>query len=196
MFTGIIEAQATIKQIEIQGTNRRINLESPMTSLLQIDQSLSHNGVCLTVVQLSEKQYSVDVVQESLERTTIKYWAVGDLVNLERSMTMDKLFDGHIVQGHVDKTIRCVNKVNQQGSWEFTFEYPSEDFALLIPKGSICINGVSLTIADLTDSTFSVAIIPYTYEYTNFNRLSINDEVNIEYDVIGKYLNRIEASRR
>ncbi len=195
MFTGIIEAIATVEQIDHQGTNKRFVLSSPLVNDLQIDQSVAHDGVCLTVVELTDNSYTVDVIEESLQRSTLDQWTVGQKVNCERSMSVEKLFDGHIVQGHVDGKVTCINKVNMDGSYWFTFGYPREYYSLLIPKGSVCINGVSLTIAALTDDSFSVAIIPYTYQHTNFHALEQGLQVNIEFDVIGKYLNRIYQAR-
>lgn len=191
MFTGIIEDLATIEAIEKQGGNIRFTLSCPFVNELQIDQSVAHDGVCLTVVELENGTYAVDAIQETLDKTNLKSWKTGGIVNVERSVTMNKRLDGHIVQGHVDTVLQCVSVGEEDGSWRFTFSYSKEVATLLISKGSICINGISLTIADLQEDTFSVAIIPYTYEYTNLSKVKAGDFVNIEFDMVGKYINRI-----
>ena len=191
MFTGIVEDMATITAITPQENNLNIRLSSSFVGDLQIDQSVAHNGVCLTVVELKEKEYSVTAIHESIQKTNIGSWQVGDLINVERAVNLQSMLDGHIVQGHVDTTLQCTKIENEQGSQRFTFSYSDDVATYLIPKGSVCINGVSLTLASLTDNEFSVAIIPYTLEHTNFKTLQVGDDVNIEFDVIGKYVNRI-----
>ena len=191
MFTGIVEDMATITAITPQENNLNIRLSCSFVGDLQIDQSVAHNGVCLTVVELKEKEYSVTAIHESIQKTNIGSWQVGDLINVERAVNLQSMLDGHIVQGHVDTTLQCTNIENEQGSQRFTFSYSDDVATYLIPKGSVCINGVSLTLASLTDNEFSVAIIPYTLEHTNFKTLQVGDDVNIEFDVIGKYVNRI-----
>ena len=192
MFTGIIEDLAEIIAIEEVRNNLRIRFSCSFTNDLSIDQSVSHDGVCLTVVDIQDGEYSVDVIAETLSKTTIGEWSVGDLINLERSVTMQKRLDGHIVQGHVDTTVSCKKISDEEGSKRFWFSYPKKWASYLIPKGSISVNGVSLTIADLTHDQFSVAIIPYTYTHTNFHQLQIGSKVNIEFDLVGKYINRIQ----
>lgn len=191
MFTGIVEDMATITAITPQENNLNIRLSCSFVGDLQIDQSVAHNGVCLTVVELKEKEYSVTAIHESIQKTNIGSWQVGDLINVERAVNLQSMLDGHIVQGHVDTTLQCTKIENEQGSQRFTFSYSDDVATYLIPKGSVCINGVSLTLASLTDNEFSVAIIPYTLEHTNFKTLQVGDDVNIEFDVIGKYVNRI-----
>lgn len=192
MFTGIIETLAEIKSIEQIGSNYRIWLSCSFVDEIQIDQSIAHDGVCLTVVEISDHKYAVDAIAETLSKTNLKQWKVGKKVNVERCLTLEKRIDGHIVQGHVDTVLTCIHREDKNGSWLFTFQYPEKWYSYLIPTGSVTINGTSLTIAKLTDDTFSVAIIPYTYEFTNFHQLQVNDFVNIEFDMIGKYINRIQ----
>lgn len=191
MFTGIIEAMSTIESIQPIDQNQQYTFSCALTNELKVDQSVAHNGVCLTVVAIDGQTYTVDAIAETLEKTNLGNWKVGDKVNLERSVTLNQRLDGHIVQGHVDTTLQCIGKEDEGGSWRFTFAYPKEHASLLISKGSICINGVSLTIADLQDNQFSVAIIPYTYEHTNFHQLEAGHSVNIEFDMVGKYINRM-----
>lgn len=196
MFTGIVESLAEIKSIEQIESNYRIRLTCPFVDELQIDQSIAHNGVCLTVVEISNGEYAVDAIAETLSKTNLSQWKVGNKVNVERCLTLDKRIDGHIVQGHVDTVLTCTHREDKNGSWLFTFQYPEQWYSYLIPTGSVTINGTSLTIAKLTDHSFSVAIIPYTYEYTNFHQLQVNDLVNIEFDMIGKYINRIQEKAK
>lgn len=188
MFTGIIEALGSVTAIEKEGSNVHLSIDSPITSELKIDQSVSHNGVCLTVVSIVESVYTVTAIEETLDRTNIGQLKIGDSVNLERAMSAQARLDGHIVQGHVDKTGECIGVVEHDGSWVYTFRYEPNEIHILVDKGSVCINGVSLTVVEPRDDQFSVAIIPYTYEHTTFRGLSIGDSVNLEFDVIGKYI--------
>ncbi|AGC76358.1 riboflavin synthase alpha chain [Nonlabens dokdonensis] len=191
MFTGIIESAAEVKEIRKENTNVHLTLSSNLTSELKIDQSVAHNGVCLTVVSINSDQYTVTAIEETLLKTNIKHLEVGDIVNMERAMKMGARLDGHIVQGHVDQTATCTQVLNKDGSWIFSFEYDPTLHNVTIEKGSICINGVSLTVVDSKPNSFSVAIIPYTYEHTGFKTLSKGDIVNLEFDVIGKYVKRL-----
>jgi riboflavin synthase len=188
MFTGIIESLGEVKNIHQEGSNVHFNLASDISSALKIDQSVSHNGVCLTVVGIKDNVHTVTAVEETLKRSNLGQWQAGSLVNLERAMLSNGRLDGHIVQGHVDGTARCIKVEDRGGSWNFHFQYtPSEDH-LLVDKGSICINGVSLTVVSPVEDRFSVAIIPYTFEHTTFQTLLEGDLVNLEFDVIGKYI--------
>lgn len=196
MFTGIVESLAEIKSIEQIGSNYRFRLSCSFVDELQIDQSIAHDGVCLTVVEISNGEYAVDAIAETLSKTNLSQWQVGRKINVERCLTLQKRIDGHIVQGHVDTVLTCVGREDKNGSWLFTFQYPEQWYSYLIPTGSVTVNGTSLTIAKLTDDTFSVAIIPYTYEFTNFHQLQVNDLVNIEFDMIGKYINRIQEKAK
>lgn len=191
MFTGIIEEIGKITQLSREGENLNIKVKAAMTPELKIDQSVAHNGVCLTVVSLEEEEYLVTAVGETLAKTNLNELKVGDLVNLERGMKLGARLDGHIVQGHVDQTATCTQINETDGSWRFDFEYAPETGNLTIEKGSITVNGVSLTVVNSQRSSFSVAIIPYTYEHTNFKSLKPGDKVNLEFDVIGKYVKRI-----
>jgi riboflavin synthase len=194
MFTGIIEAVGVISHLKKEYSNLRLTVKSPFTSELKIDQSISHNGACLTVVDIRDNEYDVIAIEETLSKTNLDTLKTGDKINLERSMKIGDRLDGHLVQGHVDETGVCKNIVEKEGSRIFYFECKDISGNVLIPKGSICINGVSLTVVDVQpQSVFSVAIIPYTYENTNFNSLKAGDVVNIEFDVIGKYVQRILA---
>ncbi|SHI68768.1 riboflavin synthase alpha chain [Mesonia phycicola] len=191
MFTGIIEEVARIHSIEKENENLHITVEANFTSELKIDQSVAHNGVCLTVVEINSNLYKVTAIKETLNKTTLNNLSVGDFVNLERGMILGERLDGHLVQGHVDQTGICINKTSQNGSHIFTFEYSNEYENITIEKGSITVNGVSLTVFNSGDNTFSVAIIPYTLENTTFKYLSIGDQVNLEFDVIGKYAKKL-----
>lgn len=191
MFTGIIESAARVIQLKKENTNLHLTLESNITSELKIDQSVAHNGVCLTVVAIDGNQYVVTAIEETLNKTNISKLNVGDIVNIERAMKMNARLDGHIVQGHVDQVAICREVVNKDGSWIFTFEYDKNLHNVTIEKGSICINGVSLTVINSKINEFSVAIIPYTYEHTGFKTLKKGDTVNLEFDVIGKYVKRL-----
>ena len=190
MFTGIIEAFGVIKKIVTAGSNQTFCVESPISHELKVDQSVSHNGVCLTVESVAGGIHSVTAIEETLNKTNLGTLQEGDLLNLERCMIMNGRLDGHIVQGHVDSTARCISVVEKEGSWEYEFEF-SEKFApLVIEKGSACINGISLTVFDVKRNSFKVAIIPYTYNHTNIKQITTNSTVNIEFDVIGKYILR------
>lgn len=195
MFTGIIETLGTIRQITPEGTNLHITIASPITHELKIDQSVAHNGVCLTVVAIKDDEYTVTAIRETLEKTNLGHWREGDRVNLERAMKLGDRLDGHIVQGHVDQTGSCIAVTEAGGSWYFTFGYDASLNNITIEKGSITINGVSLTVVNSRDSEFSVAIIPYTYEHTNFKNIKEGTVVNLEFDVIGKYVARLNALR-
>lgn len=190
MFTGIIEDLGKIIDLQKDKNNLHITVQSKLTPELKIDQSVSHNGVCLTVVKKTQDTYVVTAIQETLDKTNLKQLAKGDLVNLERAMIMGARLDGHIVQGHVDQIGRCSNVKEENGSWRYSFKYDPTLGNLTIEKGSITINGVSLTVIDSIDDGFSVAIIPYTYDNTSFKKLSEGDVVNLEFDVIGKYVKR------
>jgi len=191
MFTGIIESLGEIKLITKSDTNINFTIKSSLAGDLKIDQSLSHNGVCLTIVNVAEKTYSVTAVSETLDVTSLKNLKLGDLVNLERSMKMNGRLDGHIVQGHVDQTGICTSIKNKNGSWVFSFEFNASQKNITIEKGSITINGVSLTVINSNKNSFSVAIIPYTYENTNFHKLIKGEIVNLEFDVLGKYISKM-----
>ena len=190
MFTGIIENLSEIKEIVEEGDNLSISFYSNITDELKIDQSVSHNGICLTVVKIENNIYNVTAIKETILKSSIKNWKVGDLINIERAMKVGDRLDGHMVQGHVDQTAICKKILEENGSWYFDFEYDKSD-NLTIEKGSIAINGVSLTVVSSNQNTFSVAIIPYTYNHTNFKNISIGDLVNLEFDMIGKYISKI-----
>ncbi|MDR5591316.1 riboflavin synthase [Christiangramia sp. SM2212] len=191
MFTGIVEEIGEITGIKKSGSNLDLKVKAIMTPELKIDQSVSHNGVCLTVVSIQDNIYTVTAVKETLEKTNLGNLKEGSLVNLERGMKLGDRLDGHIVQGHVDQTAICKRLTEKDGSWEFTFEYDPEIGNITIEKGSITVNGVSLTVVNSKKNEFSVAIIPYTYEHTTFKNLKNGDLVNLEFDVIGKYVKRI-----
>jgi len=190
MFTGIIETLGTVKSITYSGTNLELWIEAPFTQELQIDQSVAHNGICLTVVEILDKQYRVTAVKETIEKTNIIDWKVEDLINLERALKLGDRLDGHFVQGHVDTTAGCTEIKQLTGSWLYEFEFSKEFAPLIIEKGSICINGVSLTAFNVKKKKFAVTIIPYTFEHTHFKNLRKGDEVNLEFDVLGKYFLR------
>jgi riboflavin synthase len=189
MFTGIVEGLGKVLQVEREGGNLRFWLESPFTAELKVDQSVSHDGVCLTVTGKDEKTYSVTAVEETLNRTTLSAWKNGTLVNLERCMPANGRFDGHIVQGHVDTKAELLSVEDCNGSWKLTFRHDS-NAGMTVQKGSICINGVSLTVVDSLVNAFSVVIIPYTWEHTNLRSLKPGDAVNIEFDILGKYMQK------
>ena len=191
MFTGIIEQLAVVKKVEKEAENLHITLEAAFTQELKIDQSVAHNGICLTVVHVKEQEYSVTAIRETIEKTNIGQWIVGTKVNVERCMQMNGRLDGHIVQGHVDVTGTCIDIEDQQGSWKFTFKHPEDQ--VTVEKGSITVNGTSLTVVGSGKDTFSVCIIPYTYEHTNFHQLKVGDSVNLEFDIIGKYVAKLFA---
>ena len=189
MFTGIIEQLGHITAIQKEGENIHFTVKSPFTNELKVDQSVAHNGTCLTVVSINNDEYTVTAILETLEKTNLGEWKVGTKVNLERCMQMNGRLDGHIVQGHVDTTATCKNIEDQNGSWKFTFNYLTEQ--VTVEKGSITVNGVSLTVVDSKDRQFSVCIIPYTYEHTNFHQLKVGDKINLEFDIIGKYVAKL-----
>lgn len=191
MFTGIIEAVATVENIERNGKNVTFTLSCPFTQELKVDQSLAHNGCCLTVEEVSEKNYRVTAIDETLAKTNLGGWQKGSLVNVERCMKMDGRLDGHIVQGHVDKTGEVIAVENKQGSYFITIGYHPEGDFITVPQGSITVNGISLTVAESGDDRFSVAIIPYTWEFTNMKTLKAGDKVNLEFDIIGKYIAKL-----
>lgn len=191
MFTGIIEAFAKVDALTKEGENLHIKLESKLASALKIDQSVAHNGVCLTVVDCDTTHYTVTAIQETLNKTNLGLLQVGDLINIERAMQLGDRLDGHIVQGHVDQTAQCIAAETLDGSWTYTFEYDSKPENITIEKGSITVNGVSLTVVNSKDNQFSVAIIPYTYENTNFKKLQVGKIVNLEFDLIGKYISKL-----
>ncbi len=189
MFTGIVETVGKVEEINHDGSNVDYSISSEISDELKIDQSVSHNGVCLTVTKVSEGKHWVTAIDETLKKSNFGAVKVGDLLNLERCMKADGRFDGHIVQGHVDSTAKVISIEDENGSWLITFELAEE--GLVVEKGSICINGTSLTCFNVAKKFFSVAIIPYTFEYTNFNQLAVGSVVNIEFDIIGKYINLI-----
>ncbi len=193
MFTGIIETLGKVEAIQKEGTNVHFTLSSSISNELKVDQSVSHNGVCLTVVQVEEGKHVVTAIEETLVRSNIGDWKIGSLVNLERAMLANARLDGHIVQGHVDGTGTCISVKSVDGSWYFTFQYKPSKEHLLVDKGSICINGVSLTVVNPQDDEFSVAIIPYTYEHTTFKAIEKGTTINLEFDIIGKYIARYTA---
>lgn len=191
MFTGIIETLGEVKNIQKNNSNIDFTFKSDFTQELKVDQSVAHNGVCLTVVSIKDDCYTVTAIQETLDKTNLGNLKTGDFVNLERGMRMNAHLDGHIVQGHVDQTAVCEKVEDQDGSWKFTFNYSAEQKNVTIEKGSITINGVSLTVVDSELDAFSVAIIPFTYEHTTFKNIKVGDTVNLEFDVIGKYVKRL-----
>lgn len=192
MFTGIIEQKGIIKDIIINGTNMSFYVESPLSHELKIDQSLSHDGVCLTVEKVENSTHLVTAIEETLKKTNLNTWKIGTIVNLERCLQFNGRIDGHIVQGHVDTTATCINVIEKDGSWEYSFQFDKKFASLIIEKGSITINGTSLTCFNIDENEFTVAIIPYTYQHTNISYLKVGSVVNIEFDMIGKYVNRIQ----
>lgn len=194
MFTGIIETLAKVENIIEDQGNIHFTLSAPFTNELKIDQSVAHDGVCLTVVEIENQNYTVTAIVETLNKTNLRNWKKGSIVNVERCMKLGERLDGHIVQGHVDTTGICKSVTNVNGSWEFEFTYKTDD--VTVPKGSITINGVSLTVVKSKDKSFSVCIIPYTYEHTNFHALEEGTIVNLEFDVIGKYVARLLAQQQ
>ena len=191
MFTGIIESVGFVKNLKQEKENLHITIESNLTSELKIDQSIAHNGVCLTIVNIDGNAYTVTAIKETLDKSNLKYLAVGSEINLERAMILGARLDGHIVQGHVDQTAVCTNITEENGSWVFSFDYDNTYNNITIEKGSITVNGVSLTVVNSQKNSFSVAIIPYTYEFTNFHTFKKGTVVNLEFDVIGKYVARL-----
>ena len=196
MFTGIIEQTGIIHTINRDGTNLVCWVSSPLSAALKVDQSLSHNGVCLTVEEINGDMHRVTAIEETLQKTNLGYWKPGNIVNLERCMLMNGRLDGHIVQGHVDTTATCNAATEKNGSWEYSFQLDQDFASLIIEKGSISLNGISLTIFNVTNNGFTVAIIPYTYMHTNMQQLKKGDTVNIEFDIIGKYVNRINQLQK
>jgi riboflavin synthase len=195
MFTGIVESLGTIKKVTKDNDNLHIEVESNFTNELKIDQSVAHNGICLTVVNINENKYTVTAIKETILKTNISNWKVDDLVNLERAMKLGDRLDGHIVQGHVDQTAICTKIENANGSTYFTFKYDFQN-NITIEKGSITVNGTSLTVVNSKKDEFSVAIIPYTFENTIFKNLKVNDIVNLEFDILGKYITKLEQYKK
>jgi riboflavin synthase len=191
MFTGIIETLGTIIDLRREHGNLHITVESSIAAELKIDQSVAHNGVCLTVIALADGKHTVTAIEETLNKTSLGHLKTGDLVNLERCMQMNARLDGHIVQGHVDQTATCVAFNELDGSWEYTFEYDPANGNVTVEKGSICVNGISLTVVNSQANSFSVAIIPYTFEHTNLQQVRVGSTVNLEFDIIGKYVARL-----
>lgn len=193
MFTGIVEKTGIIKEIISHGTNKSFWVESSLAQDLKIDQSLSHNGVCLTVEEIKNGMHRVTAIEETLLKTNLGSLVKESIVNLERCLQLNGRLDGHLVQGHVDCTAACIEVAEKAGSWEFTFNFPEKFAALIIEKGSVTVNGVSLTCFNVGNNRFTVAIIPYTFEHTNMSRLKKGDTVNIEWDMVGKYVNRFHS---
>jgi len=191
MFTGIIETLGTIKMLKKEGENIHVSVQSTITNELKIDQSVAHNGICLTVVAIENDVYTVTAIKETIEKTNLGEWQVSDVVNLERAMKLGDRLDGHIVQGHVDQTGTCIKIEEANGSWNYTSEYDKTLNNITIEKGSITVNGTSLTVVNSKKDSFSVAIIPYTYENTIFHTFEIGTKVNLEFDVVGKYIARM-----
>lgn len=194
MFTGIIEQLGQVTRIEDKGTNKTFWIKSPLSQELKVDQSLSHNGVCLTIEAIEKGEHQVTAIDETLQKTNLGELEAGHWINLERCMQMNGRLDGHIVQGHVDTVAICTQAIEKEGSKEFLFEVDRKYETLMIEKGSITLNGISLTIFDVTQHSFRVAIIPYTLEHTNLKQLKVGDRLNVEFDMIGKYVNRIQQS--
>jgi riboflavin synthase len=188
MFTGIVEAIGRVEEITSEGTNKSFLISSTISDELKIDQSIAHDGVCLTVEEVANGSHKLTAIKETLDKSNLGKWKKGDLVNLERCMRVGDRLDGHIVQGHVDDTAICIKKEDQDGSWLFTFSFDEKHKTLLINKGSITVNGTSLTVVTCDDNTFQVAIIPYTYENTVFKNIEVNSVVNLEFDILGKYI--------
>lgn len=193
MFTGIIEKTGIISEIITAGTNKSYWISSTLSNELKVDQSVSHNGICLTVEEVNPGSHKVTAVAETLLKTNLECCITGDLINLERCMLLNGRLDGHIVQGHIDAVAECTDRISKNGSWEFSFMFDKKFAPLLIEKGSVCLNGISLTIFNLSETRFTVAIIPYTFDHTNIKLIKPGDLVNIEFDMIGKYVNRIAA---
>jgi len=196
MFTGIIETLGKVVELRHELGNLHITVESSIAAELKIDQSVAHNGACLTVVALADGRHTVTAIEETLSKTNIGHLKTGDLINLERCMQMNARLDGHIVQGHVDQTAICTAFIELDGSWEYTFEYDAAIGNITVEKGSICVNGISLTVVNSSDNSFSVAIIPYTFEHTNLQQVRVGSVVNLEFDIIGKYVARLTRGTR
>jgi len=190
MFTGIVETQGIIKKITEKGANKTFWIKSPISQKLKPDQSVAHDGVCLTVEEIKGTRHRVTAIAETLAKTSLNDWKVGSIINLERCLKVNDRLDGHFVQGHIDAAATCIDKKEKNGSWEFRFRFPSEFGQLIIEKGSITVNGISLTAFNVSKDSFEVAIIPYTFEYTNMSTLNVGQKVNIEFDMLGKYINR------
>ncbi len=196
MFTGIIETTGIIDEITETGSNKTFWINSPVSKELKADQSVSHNGVCLTVEELNGNKHRVTAIRETLEKSNLNYWEKGDLVNLERCLVYNGRLDGHLVQGHVDSTGICTQVVTLNGSWVYQLQFPEEFGGLIVEKGSISLNGISLTVFEVTNNSFKVAIIPYTYEHTNMQHTKEGSVVNLEYDIIGKYVQRTQQLKK
>ena len=196
MFTGIIETTGIVTDIISTGTNKTFWIASPISADLKVDQSVAHSGVCLTVEKVENGQHQLTAIEETLHKTNLNTWKAGTFVNIERCLTMNGRLDGHIVQGHVDAVATCLQVADKDGSWEYTFSFDSKFASLIIEKGSIAINGTSLTVFNVTGNTFTVAIIPYTYEHTNIHQVTVGSRVNIEFDMIGKYVARLYEVRQ
>jgi len=190
MFTGIVETQGIIKKIIEKGTNKIFWIKSPISSKLKPDQSVAHDGVCLTIEEIKGSRYRVTAIAETLSKTSMGEWQEGSTINLERCLKVNDRLDGHFVQGHVDTIAICTDKKEKNGSWEFSFQFPSKFAELIIEKGSVSINGISLTAFNVSANAFDVAIIPFTFENTNMNTIHVGQKVNIEFDMLGKYINR------
>ena len=190
MFTGIVETIGEVKQVISSGSNKTFWIESPLSSGFKIDQSISHSGVCLTVELIEGNRHQVTAIDETLQKTNLGDWQKGTLVNIERSLLLSSRLDGHFVQGHVDTKAICKKRKEKKGSWEFEFTFPKKFAELIIEKGSVCVNGISLTAFDVAAKSFSVAVIPFTYEHTNIKTINTGDAVNLEFDILGKYLLR------
>lgn len=191
MFTGIIEGLGELKKIEKEGDNIHFSFSCDFTNELKVDQSLAHNGVCLTVIHINDNEYTVTAIKETLQKTNLGDLVIGSQVNLERAMAANGRFDGHVVQGHVDQTAICKSVTEENGSWMFTFEYDSKNENVTVEKGSITINGVSLTVVNSTQNQFSVCIIPFTFEHTTFKHVKVGTQINLEFDIIGKYIAKL-----
>ena len=196
MFTGIIETLGNVQDIKNENGNLHVSVKSSITNELKIDQSVAHNGVCLTVIAIENDVYTVTAIDETIKKTNLGFWKNGDSLNLERAMLLGSRLDGHIVQGHVDQIGVCKSVLETNGSWYYTFEYDANQNNITIEKGSITVNGVSLTVVDSKPNQFSVAIIPYTYEHTNFKDFKVGTVINLEFDVIGKYVSRLYEIRK
>ncbi|HRP30517.1 MAG TPA: riboflavin synthase [Agriterribacter sp.] len=190
MFTGIIESVGIVAFVKDEGTNKQCWISSSLSASFKPDQSVAHNGVCLTVEEINSQMHRVTAVQETLHKTNIGEWVPGQRINLERCLQLNGRLDGHIVQGHTDTTATCISAEEMGGSWKFRFQFPEKFAPLIIEKGSVCVNGISVTAFDVTENSFAVAIIPYTYNHTNMQHLKMGDTVNIEFDMIGKYVVR------
>ena len=193
MFTGIIETVGVVKDIISNGFNKTFWIESELSAQFKVDQSISHSGVCLTIEEIKDRLHRVTAIEETLQKTNLNSWQTGTLVNIERSLLINSRLDGHLVQGHVDTTGVCKKKKEKQGSWEFEFEFPKKFASFIVEKGSICVSGISLTAFKVKKKSFNVAIIPYTFEHTDMRKIEMGNEVNIEFDMIGKYITRAKG---